>query len=497
MTLDLETLDRTPSEGARIVALALLADAVEAAGRVHDREDAEALHDFRVAVRRLRSSLRAWQPVLGEALRKKDLKRLRGVGQATNEARDAEVLLAWLASLPSALPESHRPAVDWLSSRLADRRHRSRGGAEAPAVETLTRVAEKLARRLAAPPAAATSPTPTFAGALAVLVRAQARALRDELGRVSSAEAVAHAHRARIAGKRLRYLLEPLRGTKKVDSDAAVKRLKELQDLLGELHDAHVAAAEVAAARVEAAADVIRRSAGEDGPGLRPGLIAVERAAHERARRAFGRLESEVLERKAVTVLDPVYAVAVALEERSGAGDDPPPRRRYLLSALPDPARWGSATEIEKGWLPGDRPRECYGVARSESGETFFRATFAAGRRGQDTEAVSRPVFEAFWPLTEGRRVHKRCFVAPGEPGWRFDEYMDRQLALAVAEPDNDRPLPPWLEAYVVREVSGERGYHDDVLARRPLRSKRAREPGEAGGAATGGAGETPAGATP
>jgi len=495
MTLDLETLDRWPSEGARVVALALLADAAEAAGRVRDPSDAEALHDFRVALRRLRSTLRAWQPALGDSLRKKDLRRLRKVARATNEARDAEVLLAWLGAVRAALAESHRPAVDWLASRLEHRR-RAGGPVEPALLEDLARTFARLARSLASSGTAPASGAPTFGAALAGLVRAQGRALRDELGRVTSAEAVAHAHRARIAAKRLRYLLEPLLGAKKGDSREAVERLKELQDVLGELHDSHVAAAAVAAARVEAAAERLRLP-GEDGlPGLRPGLIAVERAAHERAHRAFARLEADVLDRKAVTVLDPVYAVAVALEERSGTGDEPPPRRRYLLSELPDPARWGSVTEIEKGWLPGDRPRECYGVARSPGGESFFRAVFAPGPRrggGQETEEVSRPVFEAFWPLTDGRRVHKRCFVAPGEPGWRFDEYLDRQLALAVAEPDNDRPLPQWLEPYVVREVTGERGYHDDVLARRPSRAKKGRDGAKAGGdAPAGGPGQAP-----
>ena len=44
-----------------------------------------------------------------------------------------------------------------------------------------------------------------------------------------------------------------------------------------------------------------------------------------------------------------------------------------------------------------------------------------------------------------------------------------------MAEPGNDASLPGWLEPYVVREVTGERGYHDDVLARRPSRSARPR----------------------
>ncbi len=485
MTLDLEFLDRTPPEGARVLALALLADAADAAARIGG--DEEALHDFRVALRRLRSTLRSWRPALGEVLRKKDERRLRKIARATNEARDAEVLLAWLAEAQEELAGSHRPAAAWLAARTEQHRRHCSDRLRDGSAERLRRLAGRMARRVAGGTGRGKAGE-TFGGALASLVRAQARLLRDALLRVASAEDVAHAHRARIEGKRLRYLLEPLRGTPTVDSSGAVRALKGLQDTLGDLHDAHAAAAAISCARVEAAAERVRAPGPtEAGPGLRPGLLALERAAGKRARTLFERLDAEVLAGKGVSVLDPVYAVVTALEERcaAGTGDPPAARRRFLLTQLPDTARWGASTEIEKGWLPQDQPRECYGVARSERGESFFRSlsTGSAAGGAQTTEQVPGAVFESFWPLTEGRRIHKRCHVTPGEPGWRFDDYLDRQLALAVAEPGNDGPPPPWLDGYVVREVTGERGYHDDVLARRPRRAPRA-QPGEPGASA-------------
>ena len=492
MTLDLETLDRTPAEGARVVSLALLADVTDAAARLGDGADEEALHDFRVAMRRLRSTLRAWRPVLGDALRKKDERRLRKIARATNSARDSEVLLGWLGEVLGDMAESHRRAARWVASRVEQRRLRP----DPVAQEKLGRLALRLSSRLSRGGGPHRPEGETFASALTARVRAQARLLREALARVSSPEDVLHAHRARIEGKRLRYLMEPLRGTPLVDSGAAVQVLKSLQDLLGELHDAHVAASAIASARLEAAAERARGH-GElpDGPGLRPGLLALERLAQKRARKLFERLEEEVLAKKGVSVLDPVYAVAQALEERTaGAQADPPaPRRRFLLSELPDRTHWGTATEIEKGWLQGDGRRECYGRARSPKGETYFRTISGkGGRRARDTEEIASAVFEAFWPLTEGQRVHKRCYLAPGEPGWRFDEYLDRQLALAVAEPGNEAPLPAWLEPYLVREVTGERGYHDDLLARRAPRGARARpaREDETGAAPTAPAGE-------
>ena len=60
------------------------------------------------------------------------------------------------------------------------------------------------------------------------------------------------AHRARIAAKRLRYILEPAE-TGAAEARRAVRALKALQDLLGELHDAQVLGRELAA-EVERAA---------------------------------------------------------------------------------------------------------------------------------------------------------------------------------------------------------------------------------------------------
>jgi hypothetical protein len=85
-------------------------------------------------------------------------------------------------------------------------------------------------------------------------------------------------------------------------------------------------------------------------------------------------------------------------------------------------------------------------------------------------EAIPRAEFEDFWPLTEGRRVSKRRHLVPVAPGWHFDEYLDRPLVLAVAEEGNADAPPAWMEPVLVRDVSAERGYLDEALARRTAR---------------------------
>src|ERR1700739_69868 len=89
-------LDQPVERAVRVVALTLLRDAATTRARLIDPGDTEALHDFRVAVRRLRSWLRAYRPYLGDSVRDKNRRRLRAVARATSLARDTEVHLQWL-----------------------------------------------------------------------------------------------------------------------------------------------------------------------------------------------------------------------------------------------------------------------------------------------------------------------------------------------------------------------------------------------------------------
>src|SRR6267142_2251429 len=92
-----EGLLTAPAPGAaRRIALTLLDAASAARERLTDANDAEALHDFRVAMRRLRSTLRAYQAQLDAVVPAKLRRRLRDLARATGEARDVEVQISWL-----------------------------------------------------------------------------------------------------------------------------------------------------------------------------------------------------------------------------------------------------------------------------------------------------------------------------------------------------------------------------------------------------------------
>src|SRR5690606_6756956 len=132
-------------EGARRVALRYLEQAAAACERLGDARDAEALHDLRVAVRRLRSCIRAYEPLLAESVTKKQRRRLAKITRRTGPGRDAEVLLGWLAE--RAGPDEPPAAV--LRERLEAQRDEAYAELRDELARRFTRVQDKLQRRLA------------------------------------------------------------------------------------------------------------------------------------------------------------------------------------------------------------------------------------------------------------------------------------------------------------------------------------------------------------
>lgn len=360
MRLDERTIGLSPEKGARVVALGLLSEASEAARRLAAGAGDEALHDFRVALRRLRSTLRALRPWLEERVPPRHERRLRRLARSTNAARDAEVQLAWLATSRAALgPETRRAGLDLLVERLEARRRAGPGPARL--ARRYRRAAERLRRRLrkldriAAPGA---RPESSLGDVLAALVGERLEALRERMDAIRDAADQEAVHRARIEGKRLRYLLEPLRGLRDAGAGEAVDRLKRLQDVLGELHDAHVLSAELREALVDAAAERARQlhaaifSAEADAVARerlrgspRAGLLALARLVRERRDTLHAQLEREWRAGGLDALSGEVRAVAASLAARAG-GERAASR--------------GGAAAPGGGWLPGARDRRLH-----------------------------------------------------------------------------------------------------------------------------------------
>ncbi len=302
-------LPRRPAEEAvRRYALLQLerAEAAREALVAGDRD--EALHDFRVALRRLRSVLRLHRDALAADYPAKPLKRLGKLARDTNPGRDAEVQLAWLLTLGETMKPHERTGYRQLVAQLEERRDASYRKVEREIARDFAGFAESLRARLGSYQVAVTlaenAHPASFADATYQALAAQRGELTQRLASIGGPTDEETAHAARIAAKRLRYLIEPLAPWAPAILDA-VELLKELQDLLGELRDGQLLAAQVAAALAELEARKARSAVEEllaGTPATRPrprrersGLLAVARRLGERRSTLFARLADDWL----------------------------------------------------------------------------------------------------------------------------------------------------------------------------------------------------------
>ncbi len=294
-------------EGARQLVLILLADAETAATRLARATGAEPLHDFRVAVRRLRSLMRALRPWLPH-LKRRHERRLGRLARSTNQVRDAQVHLAWLRGPGRQVAiASRRAGYELVVSRLETRLHQ--GPLATELVERFRRLGTKLTRRLHRSVPAG----PDALGVvMAKLLRAQREAFTTRMALVGGAADQEGAHRARIEGKRLRYLLEPTRSWRSAGARRLLARLKDAQTALGELHDAHVLSVELADALSSAPETKTRRPVPQADP--RPGIVAlaVRLTRHRNAMHAA--VERQWRASEMAQLAQDVEAVAAALE---------------------------------------------------------------------------------------------------------------------------------------------------------------------------------------
>lgn len=202
--------------------------------------DVEFLHDLRVAVRRSRAAVGQLKDVVPADLRQRWGSELRWLGAATGPCRDLDVYLEEIGGLVReaglAGPKVLEPFLELLR-RQRDRAHRDLvSSLDHPRFSGFV---EGWGAVLGEPFAAASDP-PVVEVARRRIGRAHRRVLArgSEVGPGSAPEAF---HRLRIDAKKLRYLLELFAGVLDEDrAEAAVRELKRIQDVLGELQDVAV-----------------------------------------------------------------------------------------------------------------------------------------------------------------------------------------------------------------------------------------------------------------
>jgi CHAD domain-containing protein len=196
--------------------------------------DVDAVHDMRVATRRLRSALRTFRPVLRRWQPVRD--ELKWLANALGEVRDGDVMSARLAAeLDAQPPELVVGPVRnrlRLAGDLAKARRALAAALDSPRYRRLLVTLDDLV---------ATGPSRRLGRAR--LRRAVRRDLRRADERLTNARGDDELHEARKAYKRARYAVEVLRPVDGKPANRLRTRLGELQDVLGDHQDAVVTAA--------------------------------------------------------------------------------------------------------------------------------------------------------------------------------------------------------------------------------------------------------------
>ncbi|HEX2209539.1 MAG TPA: CHAD domain-containing protein [Longimicrobium sp.] len=452
---------------ARWLALRFLDEAQAARVRLDDPGDAEALHDFRVGLRRLRSTVRAYAGRLEGAIGGKDRGRLKALARATGDSRDGEVMIAWMEARRESLSDAERAGLDWLLQRLRARQEKLDRALEREVAHDFARERKRLARRLSTYTAHVRADDPAEAPRMgevaADLVVEHARELRRKLDASGSIAEQDALHEGRIAAKRLRYLLEPF-ADELPEAAWAVKRLRKMQDTLGEMHDAHVAGQLLNAERAEAEAMDPRPD-----PDPLPGLRALAALAHREVERLYAEGCANFLAGRAAELFTRIHALAA---EMRGGGANVEIERKYLLRRMPGLPDGAVRTQIVQGYLPGERLQErVRRIRRAGEPPRYYRTVkLGAGlTRTEVEEEADEATFRRLWSLTKGKRIRKLRFrVQEGDLTWEIDRFAGGRLVLAEVElpsEDTEVPLPDWLRDHVERDVTGEDAYVNINLA--------------------------------
>ncbi|MGY1617821.1 CHAD domain-containing protein [Geodermatophilus sp. SYSU D00691] len=224
-------------------ALAAQVQALQDADLMVRTDQAEGVHDLRVACRRIRSILAAFRPVLDRARTDGIREELRWLGQEFSGARDGEVALEHLRALVRQQPVEL--VLGPVAARLQQEEIKDHAKGSAQGLRTL-RSERYLALRdaldalVAEPPFTDEAQQPAAPVLRAVLQKTVHRLRRDvRAARATEqrAERDHLLHDTRKAAKRVRYTAEvaaPVLGAAAAD---LVQSMKDLQDLLGERQD--------------------------------------------------------------------------------------------------------------------------------------------------------------------------------------------------------------------------------------------------------------------
>jgi CHAD domain-containing protein len=268
----------TPESPARDVIRSVLGDAVAAILR-HDPlvrvgSDPEAVHQARVATRKLRSHLRTFGPLLEPEWTEPLRSELGWLAMALGAVRDREVLLERLRerakSLPSSDSRSAASLLQILEVEIESLRKKLYTELDS---DRYVELLERLVAAAHAPMCTLDADQPAST-TLPALATSPWRRLRSAVRQLPEQPTDPELHRIRILAKRARYAAEAVAPVIGADAAAFARAAAKLQTILGEHQDSVTAQAWLRGARVTGRRAFV---AGE--------LIALEHVAAQKARK--------------------------------------------------------------------------------------------------------------------------------------------------------------------------------------------------------------------
>jgi CHAD domain-containing protein len=201
-------------------------------------DDPEPVHQARVAVRRLRSDLRTFRSLLDREWSEPLREELKWLGSELGAVRDADVLLGRVNAATAQLPPGDHAASQRLTDRVIERRDDARTELLAAMAgdrhdALLERINQAARDPLLLPDAAQPARK-----ALPPLVRNPWRHLRRTVDALPPVPADSELHQVRIRAKRSRYAAEAVAPVVGKTAREFADAIAELQDVLGEHHDA-------------------------------------------------------------------------------------------------------------------------------------------------------------------------------------------------------------------------------------------------------------------
>jgi CHAD domain-containing protein len=207
-------------------------------------EDPEAVHQARVATRRVRSALRTFRDVLDPEWGRSLRGRLKGVADALGAVRDAEVLRDRLRSREPALPGGDRKGLEELVTMLESTRTEAREQLLAAIrEETYVDLLDELVEGAREPRVLEDAAGAPAASKLRPALERPWQHLEHAVEGAREEASDASLHAVRIRAKRARYAAEAVSPVFGKRAEAFAKAAAGLQDVLGDHQDSVVARA--------------------------------------------------------------------------------------------------------------------------------------------------------------------------------------------------------------------------------------------------------------